>query len=473
VRPNEFAAKYLAPTSRLARFSLRGRPAAIEDAGPRSLSMFASSLGLVAAKVAAMGLGFLFWLLAARLFLPSDVGLATGVVSAVMLCTQIALLGVGSAVIVHFPRHAAGASQLLDTAFTVSIASGLVAAGLFQLLALAAFPELRIVASGPAFIVAFIAMGILGTVGMLLDQISAALRRGDQALTRAVVFGVATVGLLAGVAATSTTGAFAIFIPWVGAASLAFIVGLVQLRRSLSRYRYRARLEPRLTRSLLIVGLPNHMLTLAERAPGLILPIVVTELVSPEANAAWYAAWMMAWLVYFIPVQVGMTLFAEAAHRPGELGDLVRHATRITLALGVPAAAALALAAHVALSILGPVYADAGTTPLRILVVAVLPLTLIQAYFIVCRATGRLGEATVAGVVNGLVSIVAAVLAAAQFGLPAVAIAWVAAQVLTSVWALLRLSWLRPSGQSARASERAAARVPPEAAVVAPPPSGP
>jgi O-antigen/teichoic acid export membrane protein len=322
------------------------------------------------------------------------------------------------------------------------IASASLAAGVFLLLALGAFGELRLVASEPAFAVSFIAMSIVGTAGILFDQISTALRRGDQAFARAVLFGIVTITLLAGIAAaTDAASPFAIFVTWVGGALGACLLGTLQLRRSLSRYRFGPRLEPRLTRSLLGVGLPNHALTLTERAPGLILPIVVTELVSPEANAAWYAAWMMAWVLYIIPIQVGMTLFAEAAHRPAELGKLVRHGIRTSLLLGLPAAAALALTAHFALSILGPTYADAGTMPLRLLVIAVAPLTFIQAYFVVCRATRRLREATLTGLVNGLVSVGGAAAAAVAFGLTGMAVAWLGAQLLTSAWAA-RLTWL-------------------------------
>ena len=54
--------------------------------GGRSLSMLKSSLALIVGKVATMGLGFLFWLVAARTFEVSEVGLAASAVSAVMLC---------------------------------------------------------------------------------------------------------------------------------------------------------------------------------------------------------------------------------------------------------------------------------------------------------------------------------------------------------------------------------------------------
>src|SRR5215207_396021 len=63
----------------------------------RTLSMLVNSIALILGKVATMGFGFLSWLLAARLFAPQEVGLASGAVSAMILATQIALLGVSSA----------------------------------------------------------------------------------------------------------------------------------------------------------------------------------------------------------------------------------------------------------------------------------------------------------------------------------------------------------------------------------------
>lgn len=417
-------------------------PFFVAGASPRGLSMLESSLNLIGGKVATMGLGFVFWLLAARLFSVTEVGLAAGAVAAVMLCTQLALVGLGSAVIVHFPAHQRAPSKLLDTAFTMVALSALAAGGVFMLIATWFFDELSIVAAVPLFAFAFLSMSVLGTAGILFDQISTALRRGDQALGRALLFGPVSISLLAVLAvAGDAAGAVTIFSTWVGGALAACLLGCVQLRRCLSRYRYRPRLHQDLARRLLRIGLPNHALTLTERAPGLVLPIVVTELISPTANAAWYSAWMMAWVVYIVPIQVGLTTFAEAAHRPESLPKLVRHAIRSSLVLGgIGAVVLVAVAPHV-LSLLGPAYASAGTTPLRILVFAVVPLTFVQAYFVQCRSTGRLVEATAVGAASGVVSIAGAALAATTYGLNGMAAVWLATQCVTAacaLWLLLR-----------------------------------
>jgi O-antigen/teichoic acid export membrane protein len=409
--------------------------------GRRSLSMSTSSVALVAGKVFTMGLGFLFWLVAARFFGPSEVGIAAGAVSAVMLCTQLALLGLGSAIILQFPRHRERPALLLDNAFTTIGISSIAAAAVFLLFASAGLQELSVVASEPVFAAGFVCMSVLGTLGILLDQVSTALRRGDQVLLRAIVFGTATVVAVIAVAALSENRtSAAIFASCVMGALTAVLLGLFQLRRMLEGYRYRPRMHLATTRRLLAVGVPNHALTLTERAPGLILPILVTELVSAEANAAWYAAWMMAWVVYIVPIQVGMTLFAEAARKTAPLFDLVRHGVRLSLLLGVVGAVGFALVAQGVLAILGPSYASLGTTPLRILVLAVLPLTFVQVYYVVCRSTGRLGEATLVGLSSSTASIVLAAAAATRYGLVGIAVTWLAVQVAAGAWAVVRVA---------------------------------
>jgi Na+-driven multidrug efflux pump len=154
---------------------------------------------------------------------------------------------------------------------------------------------------------------------------------------------------------------------------------------------------------------------------------------------------MMAWVVFIIPIQVGMTSFAEIARDPALTGRIVRHGLRTSLAIGVAGAAAVALFAEPLLGLLGSGYADAGALPLRILVVGIVPLTFIQAYFSYCRARGRLREAIGLGILNGLGSIVGPALVGVSAGLVGMAVTWLAVQVATALVAGLRLRQLSAS----------------------------
>jgi O-antigen/teichoic acid export membrane protein len=390
--------------------------------------------------VVTMGLGFVFWVLAARMFTAGQVGIAAGVVSAMMLCTQLALLGFGSAFITHFPRLQARPAGLLDTSLTAVAVLGILWGGAFLLVAGWAFQQLDVVASRPVFGLLFVAACVAGTAGILLDQIATALRRGEQALVRNTICAVGTVGLLAALGALGARrDAQTIFLPWALAGVAAGGFGIVQLRRALPRYRPRAAADPKLVRELTIAGLPNYALTLAERAPGLILPVLVAELLSPAANATWYAVWMMAWVVYIVPIQVGMTIFAEVAHDPAAFRASVRRGVLCALVVGTLGALVLGAGASLALSILGPHFAADGAGPLRVLLLALLPVTFTQAYFSSCRARRRLGEAIAAGWVTALASVALAAAAGVAEGLMGMAVAWVAVQSAAGVWSLLRL----------------------------------
>ena len=404
------------------------------------IAPFVSSAGLIAGRVASLGLGFFAWLVAARLFPPSEVGLASGVVAAMMLCVQLALVGVGSALISVLAAYRQRVSLLINTAGTSVVGLSMVAALLFLLLARSAFHELDIVVGVPILAVAFVAMTILGAVNVVFDNVSIAIRRGDQVLTRNVLFGLVTIGVPLTLASSmGGRGSWLILIAWTLAGLVACSVGVVQLRRSLPEYRPAIVIDRPLTSELIRIGLPNWALTMTERGPALLMPILVTELISPTVNAYWYAVWMMAWVVMIIPVSAGQTLFAEAARDPANAVRATRHGIATSLGLGVPAAIAVVIFANVALSLMGARYAAAGDLALRILVVTVLPFTVIQAYFAICRARRQLGEAVAVGTISGIAAVAAALVAGSIAGLAAMATAWVVVQSVTAAFCGLRL----------------------------------
>ena len=413
--------------------------------------VFLSALGLVAGKVATMGFGFAAWIVAARLNPPADVGLASAGVSAVTLCAQVALIGVGSAVITIGPRYRETPGRLLDTSIALVALSSFVVGMLFLAFAGTVLQELRVIVADPVYAALFLALAIGGTLGVLFDQASTARRRGDQVLLRGVAGGISTLAALVVMSTWLGGGSRGIFAAWVvGAGLVTSVLGLWTMTRAIRGYRPAPRLERPIAAELVSVGFPNYLLTLSERAPGFVLPIVVTELLSPAQNAAWYAAWMMAWVVFIVPIQVGMTSFAEIASEPAESRKIVRNGVATSLGLGVAGAVIVAALADPVLRLLGPSYAEAGVVPLRILLLGVLPMTVVQAYFSLCRARHELRGALVVGAVASLASILVPAVAGTIGGLVAMAISWLLVQTGVAIVAGMRL-WRAVDGRRAAA----------------------
>ena len=423
--------------------------------------MLRNSLALSAGTVVRLSIGFLTWLAAARLYPASEVGIAAGAISAMLLCIQAGTLGVDLALIALFPEYRTRPALLLDTALTLAALMACIAALAFLGLSAVGLRALDVLSASAPYAALFVGLTVLPAAWWLLDQASVALRRSEKVLVRAVLAGCVTLGGVALLGALGWTSAAAILAAWLVAAAVVCVAGVVQLRRT-TGHRFRPRLERRIGRRLLSVGLPNFALTTADVAPVLILPILASEVLSPIDGAYWYAVWMMSLAAYTVPASFGLNFFAEASHAPS---DLARHAyqtIRSGLLFAVAAGLAVILAGPLALSILGPDYAENGTDPLRLAALAATPIVIVKVYLYTCRATARMREGTCVAAVSGVAAIVAGTVAADSWGLTGIAAAWLLVQVLTALGIALRLPHLLRSSaaEQVRPPDSALADVP-------------
>ncbi|TDL33290.1 polysaccharide biosynthesis protein [Arthrobacter nitrophenolicus] len=383
-------------------------------------SALRSSLGLILAKAAQTGSGFAFWIVAAHAAAEREVGLTTAAVSAVLICAQLAVLGAGSAVIVSVGRGEPPA-RVLDAAFgIVAVASTVLALG-YLVLELTVAPETASVSV--LFWLMFLLAAVTGTMGTVLDQALVALGRGASATLRYTVGGVVSLAAVAVVAWQAHPAPVDMLMAcWTLGTAVTGIIGAVQLRR-LVGYRPRPTLRPAHGRSVLMLGIPNQLLTLSERAPGLLLPLLLAHMVAPEAAAYWYPAWMMAWAAYTAPMLMGIVQFSEGVREPDRLVATTWATLRWSLAVGGLAAVVLVIFARPLLHLLGEQYADASAGALRLLAAGVVAYAVLQAYNAVCRACGRYVEAISVGVTLA-VALCTAALWAADRGSSAMALAW-------------------------------------------------
>jgi O-antigen/teichoic acid export membrane protein len=407
-----------------------------------ALPMYLNSAALILTVVASAALGQLSWLVAARLFSPSEVGQASAVITGTLLCGQIALLGFGSAMINLLPEYRRQPSDFLRTTFSTVAIAGLVAGGVYLLVAATGLHQLRSLATDPWQASIVLVTAGLMPVALLIDQTSIALRRGDSVLMRALAGGGVRLGcvLVFGILTVShPLHSVAILVAWLSAALTPCILGYAQLRQALPGFRFRPTIKPAIVRSSLALGLPHHALSLALLGPGLVIPSLVAELLSPAATAYWYVAWMLAGVAFVIPSSIGTALFAEAANQSQALQRGIGHGVRASLALGLLAALGLGLAGGWLLQLLGATYRSEASTPLRILLLGVLPLAFVETYVASCRARRKLFEPAVTCLAGGLLATAGVALTAPHYGLNGAAAAWLAAQLLTGGWSALRL----------------------------------
>ena len=83
------------------------------------------------------------------------------------------------------------------------------------------------------------------------------------------------------------------------------------------------------------------MLNIAITAPWTLIPVLVTLIVSPSANAAFYVAWMLVSFLYMVPASLSTVLFAVVAADPKVIARKLRFTLGISLLIGLPGMAVL------------------------------------------------------------------------------------------------------------------------------------
>jgi O-antigen/teichoic acid export membrane protein len=383
--------------------------------------MVRNSLFSLLSSALQAGLGFAFWVLAARLFSTSEVGRATSLISATTLIGFVALFGLNSTLARYMPttRHR-------DTMITVGIifvaACGtLVALGYVVALPFVA-PNLRFVDARISFAIGFAVLTGAAAVNIVTDAVFIASRRsGMNALVDGGIGGVVKLVMLPLLAGT---GAFGLFCASAGGFAAAGAASILLIWTQL-HYRPRFKGALAVMLPLLRFSMANYMGNVFNLAPTLVVTLIVLDRLGPASAAYYYMAFQFANLLFSGAYAVEQNFLAEGAHGEEGLKSLMWRAGRLLAMLAVPSAIVGALLAHWILLVFGRSYAVHGTDALVLLALAAIPIAAQQWLVTVLRLTGQLLAISVC---NGVYAV--AICGFAWFwtphGLAFVGLAWLA-----------------------------------------------
>ncbi len=195
------------------------------------------------------------------------------------------------------------------------------------------------------------------------------------------------------------------------------------------------------------MALRHHALNLSILAPGLLLPVVVTAVLSSEANAYFYIAFTVAGLGLAIPNSLSTALYAAGARDGAALRDRVRLSFGLCIVAAIAVNAFVLVGAELLLSIFGTRYAHEAGMALRLLTLSMFPVTIIGLYVPIARIQGRFLRASSIMLAAMVAQFICVTLGARTWGLDGVAIGWLVGTTLTSAALILtvwRVAW-RPA----------------------------
>jgi glycosyltransferase involved in cell wall biosynthesis/O-antigen/teichoic acid export membrane protein len=322
-----------------------------------------NSFFLMVSTLLMAGLGFVFWVVVARLYSPAEVGLATSLIAASTLIAYVSQLGLNNTLVRFRAPGAAHSAEVTQYCVVVGLVACVVAS--LYLVGLQWYGrKLLFIETHPVQALAFVLFCSCTALALLTDAIFIAERKTE--------YTVATDGLvqsltkLALPAVLVGSGAFGIF----AATGVGYAAGVLA---SFFLMYWKLGLRPRLlVRGTSLVeqvrfSLATYAASLLNLAPLLVIPLIVLQR-RGEAQAGFYfLAFQIATLLNSVAYAIGEALFAEASNDLSRFGHLLRRSALLMGAAQIPAAAVVALGAGTVLRLFGQQYAAQGRTLLIVL----------------------------------------------------------------------------------------------------------
>jgi O-antigen/teichoic acid export membrane protein len=330
-------------------------------------SLARNSVLIMASTVGTSGLGYLFWMVAARGLAPSAVGGATALISAATVVSMVSNLGIGHMFIQRLPgTDAAGWSRIVSGGLLIGCGATALAAAAAALVLPRMAANFAVLNGG-----ALVAVAVALTASTLLDYVFVAHRASHGMFWRNLALAAGKVVALPALTAAGLHDARAVLLAWI-LPSVA--VTAVTLAVSPQRLRSGARLTGTGLASefkhVRTASAGHHLINLAQAGPGALLPVLVTARLGTAANAHFYVAWMTASMLFMVSPAVAAAFYAERTNT--NAGEVKKAAAVVLAVIGVPALVLFAAGDRI-LGLFSAGYATGGGLLLKILVIAAIP----------------------------------------------------------------------------------------------------
>ena len=394
----------------------KGGPfAALTNIWRKHADLLHNAASLAATTGVTSVLGFAFWTFAARYFSQTAVGYGSAGISAMTLLGTVGMFGLGTVLIGELPQRQSRGG-LVASALIASAIGSLILGIVFCVAAPHLSSKFVEITGSPARMLLFAVGVALTGATLVFDEATIGLLRGGLQLSRNLTFSIVKMAALP-IGAFLLHDAFGvgIILAWVLGTVVSVIPTAIQLRMGGTKIMPRP--DWGVLRGLGKTTMAHNWLNLAIGVPATLIPVLVTLVVSPAANGAFYVAWMLSSFLFVVPTHLSTVLYAVASAAPQIIAQKLRFVLRLSALIGVPAMAVLWFGSHLFLSIFGKHYAADATWPLRLLILGYLPALPKTQYIAVCRAAGRVTRAAVILTISSVAQLASVVVGGQHDGL--------------------------------------------------------
>jgi len=378
-------------------------------------------------------LTFLFWIIAARLFDPSIVGLTTALFSVLGLFAIIAELGFGMGLIRFLPGAGDRENALINTCFTISsLFSGLLA--IVFIIGLPVWGEDYIpLFSSPLSWFLFIVFSIFLTVSPLLNNIFLSRRTTKLIVYITTITCVLRIGLLFVIIFLSPDVFGLFFISFLSTFIGMFIGIFIFLREVMPLFRLFPTIHTELIREIRDFTAVNYVSRLLIAVTPLIYPLMIVNTLGSAMNAYFAISWTIVSFAQIVPTSLFNAFLAESVNENRLNKKNFKKVLSLMLELLIPLTVVLIVLSGFILSVFGPTYAEEGTPLVRILALSIIPWGIIYLFVTVERYKKSTWSIIYATLGTAVLSTGLGYLFMMNWGLLGLGLGYLAGQVIVAV----------------------------------------
>lgn len=401
--------------------------------------LFMNAYLLIINQGLSAALGIVYWMAAARFYSTDFVGRGSAIISTLGFLEVLAEFSLKSAMQRFIPRAGMKVRRLvLITYGTVLVTGALFTVGFFVLGHVLHFADSLLAGLSTTSLFLLVLANMAYTIFVVQDGVLMGLRQTKWVLIENTLYNVTKMGLLVvGIFGFLGNGIVASwFIP---APLLVLLVNTLIFLRFIPRFNQipKPSLEPVTSRQIIRMVAGDHLGTVLSETSIRLLPLMVLNLLGTSANAFFYQAWLIGMMLYLLSWNVAASFSVEGSSDPEKLTHYSRQTLRQILFLMIPAALVIFAGAPLILRIFGPAYALNGTTLLRWLALAAVPYGINAWFLSYSRVQMNIRPVILFQGLQCVITLGLSYWGLPRFGLSAIGVAWLIAQTVLMVLALL------------------------------------
>ena len=391
--------------------------------------LYRNSFYILLTLISGAVFGFIFWIIAARMYNQQEVGLNTALISAVGLIAIISFLGLDQSIIRFFPQR--NKYTILTTSSMVILISTIFFGVIFVLGIDIWSPDLLLIKNNLlAFFIALVAF----TLTTPAANAFIALRKSKYYFYQSLLMNLRVILVL-----LPFLGSLGIFLSFGISSLIAILFSFIMIYRKIEKSPDDKilRIDKEFLKESFHFSAGNYFFMLFATIPLYLLPLLVLNVLGSDQTAYYYIAYTIASFLFMVSAAFSTSLFVEGSHGESLRKNTIKSLLAIFSIL-VPLALFIFFFGGYILEIFGKDYTN-GLELLRVMVISSFFYSICQVYFSIEKVRNNIKDLIIISLLIFILLVSLSYFLMFNYGILGVGYAWIISYFLGSIVVLYKI----------------------------------